>query len=151
MLIEIKTQRNSGYASYIESSYPVAGGVAAIIDTERSSVRLMIRRAIRIRNTGFRAGMRKNFKGIHPDKEDVPILSKFHALFYLPFAGTRLFYLYQYSVKPYLLIFSDNVLNTGLFHMNQPAFFPRFSGSGNPAPVRPVPLHTARWLHVPQI
>jgi hypothetical protein len=77
MLIEIKTQRNSGYASYIESSYPVAGGVAAIIDTERSSVRLMIRRAIRIRNTGFRAGMRKNFKGIHPDKEDVPILSKF--------------------------------------------------------------------------
>ena len=68
--------------------------------------------------------MRKNFKGIHPDKEDVPILSKFHALFYLPFAGTRLFYLYQHSVKPYLLIFSDIVLDTGLFHMNQPAFFP---------------------------
>jgi len=57
ILIEIRIQRKSGYAPKIESSYPVAGGVTAIIKTEKSNVRLMIRGTIRVRNVGFRVSV----------------------------------------------------------------------------------------------
>jgi hypothetical protein len=50
----------------MESSYPVAGGVAAMINTEKSSVRLTMRGGIRFRNRGLSFSMRKNFNMFSP-------------------------------------------------------------------------------------
>ena len=52
IVTESNTQRMGGYASYRESSYPGAGGVSAMIPTERSRVRLMSSVAICIRDAG---------------------------------------------------------------------------------------------------